>query len=61
VLELLRTLPLEQREALVLVGWMGMSAAEAAGVLGIEGASVRGRLHRARATLRERFGGMDDV
>jgi DNA-directed RNA polymerase specialized sigma24 family protein len=44
---------------LVLVEWLGYTAEEAGRILGIEAVSVRGRLHRARGTLRERFGGSD--
>src|SRR5205807_7911745 len=55
--EMLRALPAGQREALMLVGWLGYTAEEAAGILGVRPASVRGRLHRARAGLRARFGG----
>lgn len=51
--------PEAQREALALVGWLGYTAEEAGALLGIDAASVRGRLHRARRTLRERHGGPD--
>jgi RNA polymerase sigma factor (sigma-70 family) len=54
-------LPRAQREALVLVEWVGLDAAAAGRVLGIEAASVRGRLHRARQLLIERLGGPDDA
>jgi RNA polymerase sigma-70 factor, ECF subfamily len=60
VREMLRSLPATQREALMLVEWLGYSAEEAASILGIRPVSVRGRLHRARASLRTRFGGEDD-
>jgi RNA polymerase sigma-70 factor (ECF subfamily) len=59
VLEALSALPRSQREALLLMEWLGFSAAEAGRILGIEASSVRGRVHRARAALRERFGGTD--
>jgi RNA polymerase sigma factor (sigma-70 family) len=59
LLRAIRSLPRAQREALVLVEWLGYSAEEAGGLLGIESASVRGRLHRAREALRERIGGTD--
>jgi RNA polymerase sigma factor (sigma-70 family) len=59
LLRAIRSLPRTQREVLVLVEWLGYSAEEAGRILGIEAVSVRGRLHRARATLRERFGGSD--
>jgi RNA polymerase sigma-70 factor (ECF subfamily) len=49
---LLRSLPRTQLEALLLVAWVGLSSEEAARVLGIDPASVRGRVHRARVTLR---------
>jgi RNA polymerase sigma factor (sigma-70 family) len=44
------------REALVLVEWMGLDAAGAAEVLGIEPVSVRARLHRARKAFRQELG-----
>ncbi len=59
VLAMLGELPVAQRQALVLVEWLGLSAQEAGRALGIEAVSVRGRLHRARSTMRERFGGDD--
>ena len=55
----LAILPASQREALVLVEWLGLDAAEAGRVLGIEAASVRGRIHRARRTINEHLGGED--
>src|SRR5215204_3014316 len=45
-------LPRGQREALILVEWLGFASEEAGRVLGIDAASVRGRLHRGRASLR---------
>ncbi len=54
------SLPAAQREALVLVEWLGYDAEEAGKILGIEAPSVRGRLHRARRTLHARLGGSDD-
>ena len=56
VLAALALLPVTQRAAVVLVDWAGMTAEEAARVLGIQPVSVRGRLHRARAALRQRIG-----
>jgi RNA polymerase sigma factor (sigma-70 family) len=56
----IRSLPRAQREALVLVEWLGYSAEEAGRLLGIDPASVRGRLHRARQSLRQRYGGSDE-
>lgn len=61
ILTALHSLPLAQREALLLVEWMGMSSEEAGRVLGIAPGSVRGRVHRARLALRERAGGVDDA
>ena len=57
VREMLASLPRAQREALMLVEWLGYSAEEAARILGVRPSSVRGRVHRARQSLRERFGG----
>ena len=42
-----------------LSNWLGLGSEEAGHVLGIEPSSVRGRLHRAHATLRELLGGID--
>jgi len=60
LLRAIRSLPRTQREALVLVEWLGYTAEEAGSLLGIDAASVRGRLHRARNSLRRRYGGSDD-
>jgi RNA polymerase sigma-70 factor, ECF subfamily len=60
VLRVLATLPSAQREAVVLIDWLGMDADEAGRLLGIEAASVRGRLHRARAGLRQLLGESDE-
>jgi RNA polymerase sigma factor (sigma-70 family) len=59
VLLALLSVPAAQREALVLVGWFGMDATEAGKVLGIDPSSVRGRVHRARQTLRATLGDDD--
>jgi RNA polymerase sigma factor (sigma-70 family) len=42
-----------QREALVLIEWLGFSDAEAGAVLGISAGAVRVRLSRAKAALRQ--------
>jgi DNA-directed RNA polymerase specialized sigma24 family protein len=42
--DMLHSLPSEQRDALVLVEWLGLSSEEAGSVLGISPASVRGRI-----------------
>jgi RNA polymerase sigma-70 factor, ECF subfamily len=52
VVSALATLPTEQRAALLLVEWIGMSADEAAQILGISAGGVRTRIHRAREALR---------
>jgi RNA polymerase sigma-70 factor (ECF subfamily) len=57
---MLSSLPETQRAALVLVEWLGMSAEEAAPALGIEPVSVRVRVSRAKAALRERAGRTND-
>jgi RNA polymerase sigma-70 factor (ECF subfamily) len=59
VLAAVATLPRAQREALVLVEWLGLETKEAAEILGIAPASVRSRLMDARRNLRERLGGSD--
>jgi len=57
VLRAVASLPFAQREALVLVEWLGYSAEEAGSLLGIEAVSVRARLHRARTSLRRSLKG----
>lgn len=52
VLVALAALPSRDREVLTLSAWDGLSPAEIALVLGIPDATVRTRLHRARARLR---------
>jgi RNA polymerase sigma-70 factor (sigma-E family) len=56
----LQSLSHEQREALVLVEWLGFDSEDAASILGIRPSSVRTRLHRARAALRAQLGGIDE-
>jgi RNA polymerase sigma-70 factor, ECF subfamily len=56
----LAALPMPQREAVVLIEWLGLDPAEAGSILGIKAVSVRARLHRARATLHKQFGGADE-
>jgi RNA polymerase sigma factor (sigma-70 family) len=53
VLRALSTLPLGQREAVLLVEYLDLDPEEAGRWLGIAPSSVRGRLHRARASLRD--------
>lgn len=52
------TLPETQREVLVLRDVEGLSAEEAARVIGIEVGALKSRLHRARMELRERLTGL---
>jgi RNA polymerase sigma-70 factor, ECF subfamily len=56
----LAAIPDGQREALVLIEWLGLDSEEAGRVLGIDASSVRGRLHRGRASLRKRLGDVDE-
>jgi len=49
-----------EREALVLVDWQQMDAAEAGGLLGISANAVRVRLHRARAAIRQHLETIDE-
>jgi RNA polymerase sigma-70 factor (ECF subfamily) len=56
VIRLLLSLSPEQREAIVLVEWLGMTAEEAGRSLRIDAASIRGRIHRAREALRKAEG-----
>ncbi len=48
----LATLPRGQREAVVMVEWLGMTDEETGAALGISPITVRVRIHRARGTLR---------
>jgi RNA polymerase sigma-70 factor, ECF subfamily len=48
----LASLPKGQREAVVMVEWLGMTDDEVGEVLGISPVTVRVRIHRARGTLR---------
>jgi RNA polymerase sigma-70 factor, ECF subfamily len=49
----IQALPISQREVLILRDVEGLSAEEAAAVLGIQVANLKTRLHRARAELRK--------
>jgi RNA polymerase sigma-70 factor (ECF subfamily) len=50
-------LPTGQRQAVVLVEWLGLSDVEAAGILRVAPVTVRVRISRARRTLRETLQG----
>ncbi len=53
-LEALASLPDQQREALLLVAWDGLTPDQAASVLGIRPGTFRVRTHRARTALEVR-------
>jgi len=55
LVDAIRALPAEQREVLVLRDVEGLSAQEAADVVGIEVGALKSRLHRARMALREKL------
>jgi RNA polymerase sigma-70 factor, ECF subfamily len=55
ILEALRALDEADRELLMLVGWEGLTPAQAAQVLGVTPLAARSRLHRARRRLRARL------
>jgi RNA polymerase sigma-70 factor, ECF subfamily len=56
VMRAMQDLSIGQRQVLVLIEWLRLSADEAGRVLGIKPSSVRARLSRARAAFRERLG-----
>jgi RNA polymerase sigma-70 factor (ECF subfamily) len=56
----LASLTTAQREALILVEWLGLTSEEAGRILGVDASTVRGRIHRGRASLRDRLGGIDE-
>jgi RNA polymerase sigma-70 factor, ECF subfamily len=49
----LRQLPADQRETLELIFYHGLTGPEAAAILGVSHGTVKSRLHRAKAVLRE--------
>lgn len=51
--EVLAAMPHEQRDVLLLHVWAGMDYPELAAVLGLAPGTVRSRLHRAKARLRQ--------
>lgn len=59
VTQALRALPFEQRAAIVLTGLEGLSYDEAAYALGVPVGTLRSRIHRGRAALREAQEGID--
>lgn len=56
----LASLPMGQREAFMLIEWLGYSAEEAGRILGVAASSARSRVHRAKTSLRERLGESGD-
>lgn len=56
VLDELRALPRGQREAIALHYLLDMAVDEVATTLGVSGGTIKTQLHRARETLRDRFG-----
>jgi RNA polymerase sigma-70 factor, ECF subfamily len=59
VVAALMTLSRGQREAILLIEWLGLDAREAGRILGISPSSVRSRVHRAKASLAEGKGDAD--
>jgi RNA polymerase sigma-70 factor (ECF subfamily) len=57
----LAAIPPAQREALVLVEWVGLSDVEAAAVLGVAPVTVRVRISRARPVLQAYLRGETDA
>ena len=55
IAEAIASLSRGQREAFMLVEWLGLTAEEAGPALGIAPASVRSRVHRAKVALRARL------
>ena len=60
VIEALNTLPMKDRELLMLVAWEELTPAEIAVTLGVSGAIVRKRLFRARKRLAEAADQIDE-
>lgn len=60
LVDALRALPDGQRDALLLVEWLDLSAESAGHALGIAPASIRSRTHRARRALRDQLDIPDD-
>lgn len=61
VRRVLLQLPPDDRELLMLVGWDGLTPAEAAQVIGIAAGAARMRLARARARFRDLWGEPSDA
>lgn len=61
VIAALKKLPLNQRRTVVLVEWLDMPEEEVAVLMHIRPATVRTRLHRARARIRQELGENSDA
>jgi RNA polymerase sigma-70 factor, ECF subfamily len=59
IAECLRRLPTGQRDALLLAAWAELSYEQTAVALSVPVGTVRSRISRARAALRDAFGGVD--
>ena len=57
----LAAIPATQREAVVLIEWLGLSDVEAAEILGVAPVTVRVRISRARPVLQEHLRGETDA
>jgi RNA polymerase sigma factor (sigma-70 family) len=55
----LALVPEADRDVLLLVAWADLTYGEVADALGVPVGTVRSRLHRARARLRESLAGID--
>jgi RNA polymerase sigma factor (sigma-70 family) len=59
ILAAMRRLPRNQQEAVIFVDYLGFPPEEVGQHLGVRPVTIRGRLHRARKTLRAELGGTD--
>jgi RNA polymerase sigma factor (sigma-70 family) len=57
----LETLPHNQRQALLLKAWGGLTYEEIAGTVGVQVGTVRSRIHRARSSLADQLGHTGDI
>jgi RNA polymerase sigma-70 factor (ECF subfamily) len=61
IYEILERLPLPQREVVALCGLLGYDYESAAALLDLPVGTVRSRLHRARAALRQQLSGEEEA
>jgi RNA polymerase sigma-70 factor (ECF subfamily) len=59
VRRMVRTLPRRYREALILFYFLEQNVSEASIVLGVPEGTVKARLHRGRALLKQRMAGFN--